>query len=108
MVRKVILAFICAIAATSSFAAPVIAGYGYENVQMNDPQRWHREDMGPRARYENMKREAAAAYQQSMNDCRSMRGRDAMNCRREAKSNFDQDMRHAQRVRDRREDREMH
>ncbi|AMP01290.1 hypothetical protein ACIPF8_21250 [Collimonas sp. NPDC087041] len=66
-----------------------------ENVQFKDPPRWKIEDRTPQARFQTMKKENTNAYAQAMNDCRAMRGREAADCRKEARANFDRDMQRA-------------
>ncbi|KAF3997743.1 hypothetical protein [Glaciimonas immobilis] len=100
MYTKIKRAMVYVVVAASSYG--MLASAAEENVQMRDPQRWYREDIGPRARYNNMAQEANAAYQQSLNDCRSLRNRELMECRREAKDNFNKDMRRAHRMLERR------
>ncbi|MDY7547192.1 hypothetical protein QN360_10070 [Glaciimonas sp. CA11.2] len=96
MHRKIHAAFLTALIATGSYAMHAFAAE--ENVQMKDPPRWHSEDMSPRARFNNMTKEANAAYQQSLNECRSLRNRELAACRNEAKSNLASDMQRAHRV----------
>lgn len=66
-----------------------------ENVQYRDPPRWGIEDRTPQARFQTMKKENTNAYAQALNDCRAMRSREAVDCRREARANFDSDMQRA-------------
>lgn len=102
MHQKIVAAFSCILVAASAYATHAVAAE--ENVQMKDPSRWHTEDMSARARYNNMTKEANAAYQQSLNDCRSLRNRELMACRREAKNNFTNDIQRAHRLLARRSD----
>ena len=96
MHRKIHATFLTILIATGSVAMHAVAAE--ENVQMKDPPRWHMEDMSPRARFNNMTKEANAAYQQSLNECRSLRNRELAACRKEAKSNLASDMQRAHRV----------
>ncbi|WP_211443341.1 hypothetical protein [Collimonas humicola] len=79
--------------AANAFALHVNAAE--ENVQYRDPPRWSVPDRTPQARFATMKKENTNAYAQAMNDCRAMRGREAADCKREARANFDRDMRRA-------------
>lgn len=96
MKQTVLALFSCLLVAASGFAMHAVAAE--ENVQKQDPARWHTEDTTPRARFNNMTKEVNAAYQQALNDCRSLRNRELTSCRREAKSNYTNDMQRARRM----------
>jgi len=89
-IKSLSLAFFIA---ANAFALHVNAAE--ENVQFRDPPRWGVPDRTPQARFENMKKENTNAYAQAINDCRAMRGREATDCKREARANFDRDMQRA-------------
>lgn len=76
-------------------AFALYANAAEENVEHKDPPRWTIEDQTPQARFQTMRKENTNAYAQALNDCRAMRGREAADCRREARANFDQDMQRA-------------
>ncbi|AIY43144.1 hypothetical protein LT85_3986 [Collimonas arenae] len=90
LIRPLSLAFFVV---ASVFALHVNAAE--ENVQFRDPARWSVPDRTPQARFATMKKENTNAYAQAMNDCRAMRGREANDCKREARVNFDRDMQRA-------------
>lgn len=96
MNNRIKTALLCALVATSGFA--MHANAAEENVQLKDPPRWQMEDVTPRARFNNMKKEATAAYQQSLNECKTLRNSEAAACRHDAKVNFDNDMQRAHRI----------
>lgn len=79
--------------AANAFALHVNAAE--ENVQFRDPPRWSVPDRTPQARFASMKKENTNAYAQATSDCRAMRGRDATDCKREARANFERDMQRA-------------
>ncbi|MFC5472520.1 hypothetical protein [Paraherbaspirillum soli] len=85
--------FLSVFIVANALALHVIAAE--ENVQIREPQRWGMEDRTPQARFRTMQKENQNAYKQAIDECRRMRGPEAGECRREAKSNFDQDMRRA-------------
>lgn len=55
-----------------------------EDVNKADPQRWYQEDNSPQDRLRNLNKETAAAYGEALKACRSLRGKQATACRKEA------------------------
>ncbi|CAN5292171.1 hypothetical protein BH11PSE11_BH11PSE11_10220 [soil metagenome] len=68
-----------------------------QNLSNIDPPRWTIEDRTPQARYQTSKKEAAAAYQEALNDCRQNRGADRAACLRDARTNYQRDLDEAKR-----------
>lgn len=56
------------------------------------------EDTTPRAQYNTSKREAQAAYQEALNDCKKMRGTEKTACMKEARGNLQNDLAEAKKV----------
>ena len=82
-----------------------IAGLGASNALAAgeaapaiDPPRWHSEDTTPQARYQTAKKEAGAAYQEALNDCRSLLGAEKTACVKEAQATFAADMAEAKKL----------
>lgn len=56
-----------------------------------DPARWYAEDSTAKAQSKTAQKEAAAAYQEALADCRKMRGAEAKACMKEARDNYRND-----------------
>lgn len=69
MNKSLILALLLACAAGSAGAAGRGDQAGGASMD-KDPARWYHEDMSPQARYENARKEAAAAQQEAIKGCR--------------------------------------
>ena len=69
-----------------------------EDVSQNDPPRWYQQDDTPKKHYQNLLKEAHAAYAQSLQECKALKGMDAKTCRHEARQNFASDKARAQRI----------
>ena len=63
-----------------------------------DPARWYSEDSSAKARSATAQKEANAAYQQALADCRKMRGAEAKSCTKEARDNYRNDMAEAKKM----------
>jgi hypothetical protein len=63
-----------------------------------DPARWYTEDSTAKARSQTAQKEANAAYQQALADCRKMRGAEAKACTKEARDNYRNDMAEAKKM----------
>jgi hypothetical protein len=61
----------------------------------NDPQRWYKELITSQDRYANAKKEALAAYQQALAECRAKQQKAGASCKQEARKNFEADMTYA-------------
>jgi hypothetical protein len=69
-----------------------------QDLRGKDPARWSTELTTPQARYQNARKEAMAAYQQALMECRTKRAAAASSCKREARKDFDDDMAHASKL----------
>lgn len=69
-----------------------------EDVSQNDPPRWYQPDDTPQKHYQNLLKEANAAYAQSLQECKALKGIDAKACRHEARQNYAADKARAQRI----------
>ncbi|MGN6390143.1 MAG: hypothetical protein ACTHL1_11585 [Burkholderiaceae bacterium] len=69
MKRSLAMALLIACAAGSAGAADR-GGQSGDASMKQDPARWYHEDMSPQARYQNAKKEAAAAQQEAIKGCR--------------------------------------
>jgi hypothetical protein len=56
------------------------------------------EDTTPRAQYNTSQREAQAAYQEALNDCKKMRGAEKTACAKEARTNLQNDLAEAKKL----------
>ncbi len=56
------------------------------------------EDMSPQGQYKIAKKEAAAAYQQALSDCKKMSKAERNSCVKEAKSNYQADLAQAKKA----------
>lgn len=56
------------------------------------------EDTTPRAQYSTSKREAQAAYQEALNDCKKVRGTEKTACMKEARTNLQSDLAEAKKM----------
>lgn len=57
------------------------------------------EDFSPQAQYRLATREAQAAYQDAMTNCKTMKGAERNNCMKEARSNLQADLANAKKIR---------
>jgi hypothetical protein len=62
------------------------------NVGTKDPDRWFKEDVTAQARYQTSTKEAHAAYQEALKDCRTMKGSERSACLKEANVNLQADL----------------
>jgi hypothetical protein len=63
-----------------------------------DPARWTIEDTTPQAHYQTLKKEAGAAYQEALAECKRQYGSEKAGCLREARTNFQVDMENAKKA----------
>lgn len=63
-----------------------------------DPARWYTEDSTAKAQSKTAQKEAGAAYQEALADCRKMRGADAKACMNEARDNYQNDVADAKKL----------
>ncbi len=62
------------------------------NSRTGDPARWYQEDTTPRARVQTLKKEAGAAYQEALAECKKAERTTRAACLQEARTIFQQDM----------------
>ncbi|MGO0791970.1 hypothetical protein ACTOWA_19090 [Herbaspirillum seropedicae] len=65
-----------------------------------DPARWYQADDTPKARLRNLNQETAAAYAEALAACKSLKGKEAAACRREAQQARKDDTARAKRIHD--------
>jgi hypothetical protein len=63
-----------------------------QNAESKAEQRQMVEDMSPRAQAQLARREAQAAYQDAVAECKKMRGNQRAACMKEARSNLQNDL----------------
>jgi hypothetical protein len=63
-----------------------------------DPARWYVEDSTAKAQSKTAQKEATAAYQEALADCRKMRGAEAKACMKEARDNYRNDTAEAKKL----------
>ncbi|GAC1420933.1 MAG: hypothetical protein NVSMB6_22580 [Burkholderiaceae bacterium] len=86
--------------ATGAAVAPV--SIWAQEAGVKDPARWYTDLTTPQDRFQNARKEAAAAYQQALGECKSQRGAAAIACKKEARKNFDTDLMEAKKLGQRR------
>lgn len=69
-----------------------------ENVTTTDPGRWFKADNTPQARYQNLQKEANAAYGEAILACKGKRGKELRSCRDEARAARHDDLQRAKRI----------
>jgi hypothetical protein len=91
---KTLSRYFCAAAlAIGSFAS--LSAFGAA-----DPEaRQLTEDFSPQAQYRLATREAQAAYQDAITNCKTMKGADRNNCMKEARTNLQADLANAKKMR---------
>ena len=62
------------------------------NMQAGDPPRWYQEDTTPHARFQTLKKEIGAAYQEALVECKKAERVARAACMQEARAQFEQDM----------------
>jgi hypothetical protein len=88
MQSKHILTLCLLVASMSALSASAAAPDATEK----DEARWTTPDTTPQQRYETAKKEANAAYQMVLGDCRALSGKEKSDCTKEAKTNYDHDL----------------
>ncbi|WP_050468394.1 hypothetical protein [Herbaspirillum chlorophenolicum] len=94
--KKNILA-VSFLVASATLCAP-FAHAAEEDVSKADPARWYKPDDTPKARYQNLVKEANAAYGEALQACKGMRGKQAKSCRGDAGAAKKADMERAKRI----------
>lgn len=69
--------------------------WGQAGAPAQDPPRWHIEDLTPQARYQTAKKEAGAAYQEALIECKQLHGTDRANCNGAARKQYTSDLERA-------------
>ncbi len=82
--------------AATTLAAPVFAAE--EDVSQEDPARWYQGDDTAQLHYKTLVKEAHAAGAQALRECKSLKGAQARNCRKEARDNQHSDLARAKRI----------
>lgn len=63
-----------------------------QDLGTKDPARWYVEDTTSQAHYQTSAKEAHAAYQEALKECRQMKGAERAVCLKEASSNLQADL----------------
>ena len=87
--RTIIGTAVCALAMHTGWAQGLAAG---SIAQAGDPARWYQEDTTARARFQTLKKEAGAAYQEAMAECKKAEHATRAACIRDARTMFEQDL----------------
>jgi hypothetical protein len=88
MQHKHILTLCLLVASMSALSASAAAPDATEK----DEARWTTPDTTPQQRYETAKKEAIAAYQMLLEECRALSGKEKSDCTKEAKMSHDHDL----------------
>lgn len=75
-----------------------IAHAAEEDVSTTDPGRWFKAEDTPDGRYKNLRIEANAAYGEALRACQDVKGKQARQCRDEARGYLKEDMARAKRI----------
>jgi Skp family chaperone for outer membrane proteins len=89
------------ILAVSLLALAALCGAAHaaeEDVSAADPARWYTPDDTPKARYQNLTKEANAAYGEAVLECKGKRGKELKACRGTAAAAKKDDMERAKRI----------
>lgn len=77
--------------ALSAFAGDAVA-------TEKDEARWTTADTTAQQRQETFRKEAIAAYQMALGDCRALSGKEKSDCTKEAKTNYEHDLAEAKKA----------
>jgi len=86
--RTSALCVLCSLPAFGVFAAD----------SEKDPADWYKADTTAKAQYETAKREAAGAYKEAPNACKSLQGAEKKTCVKEAKDTYSEELADAKRI----------
>lgn len=75
-----------------------VASYAAAATTQADPARWSNEDLTPQARYQTAKKEAEAGYRENTAQCKSVSSAERRTCSRDARTNFEQEMKDAKKL----------
>jgi hypothetical protein len=64
-------------------------------IQRGDPARWYRDDPSRQARLRTLQKEIGAAYEEAKNACRGTAAAGRGACLKEARANYEQEMKNA-------------
>ena len=87
--RTIIGAAVCTLALQARWAQGLAPE---SHSRTSDPARWYQDDTTPRARFQTLKKEAGAAYQEAVTDCKRAERASRATCMQEARTLFEQDM----------------
>ena len=57
-----------------------------------DPPQWYKEDVTPAQQYQTARKEAGAAYNQALTQCRTLAGSERTACLAEARATYNEDL----------------
>jgi len=80
--------------------APTRVFAAEEDISRNDPPRWYQLDDTPKQHYQNLLKEAHAAYGQALQECKALQASAARSCRQLAHRNLQDDRARARRILD--------
>ena len=75
---------LCALLSVPAFA--VTNALAADGAPEKDPAQWSTPDVTPQARYQTAKKEADAALQEALTQCRSLRGAEKAACTKDAQA----------------------
>lgn len=81
---------LCALLALPAFA--MTSAFAAEGAPEKDPAQWSTPDTTPQARYMTAKKEADAAHQAALGECRGLHGAEKTACTKEAQATYAQDL----------------
>lgn len=88
MQRKHILTLSLLVASMSALSASA----GDAEATDKDVARWSTPDTTPQQRQETFRKEAIAAYEMALGDCRALSGKEKSECIKDAKANYEHDL----------------
>lgn len=91
---NVLSRYLCTAALTAG-AVMLLPAYGATDSEAKQMT----EDFSPQAQYRLATREAQAAYQDALSNCKTMKGADRSNCMKEARTNLQADLANAKKMR---------
>jgi hypothetical protein len=89
---------LCMACALSAAMLPGLATASEKDVSARDPQRWYQSNDTPKLHYQNLLKEAQAALNQALQECKTIKGSAAQACRSEARHHYADDKARAKRI----------
>lgn len=83
-------AILCAALSVPAFA--MTNAFAAEGAPEKDPAQWNTPNATPQARYQTAKKEADAALQEALSQCRSLRGAEKATCTKDAQATYAADL----------------